>query len=349
MEQLPAIHWSAQSVALTLANKAVFSSQVFDYPWTVLACQSAIVVFTLTGVTLLRPLHRPWLSSTRLLQDMLLSGFLFALYQYSFARALRFISLPSYTVVKSLAPLAVTLAEGVIFRDRIPLGVFGAIILALCANFLTFDLGPEAARELPVSAVQPRSIHGYSWAVFHVVTHVLYVLSLRWSSQVYLATDKAFLANLIALLVFLPMAVVDGEYSTFLHQTSAQPNRMLAAIACSFGLSAGCALSVMTAFDVASSITLRYLALANKLAIVLIGACIFPSELSVTAWLGVALSIVSGYLYVYSKSKAHASSSFLRPMVSSPSLEMLWPSDDADDSPTTNPRFPSGNLNYAKT
>lgn len=56
---------------------------------------------------------------------------------------------------------------------------------------------------------------------------------------------------------------------------------------------------------------------------------IFDSDLTPIAWIGVALSIVSGYVFVYSKTKvAPVASAMPRPIVSSPSLEMLLPSSE---------------------
>lgn len=321
MDRLPPLQWSLQSVALTLANKAVFSNALFDFPWIVLAVQSCTVVVSVIVVVVFS--HRRQLNlSLPYLREMLPCAILFLFYQYSYARALRFISLPAYTVVKSVAPLAVTLIESICFRESIPLGVYFALFIAFAANALTFDFS---------SAV---SLVGYAWALFHVLAHVFYVLSLRSCSLDYFATDKALLANLLSLPFLLLMSVLNFETSTFVVQVELLPSLMLWPLACSFGLSAGCAVAVLAAYEVASANMLRYLALSNKVAVVSLGALLFSSGLTKIAWIGVALSILSGFIFVYSKTKFLADSQSFRPIVSSPSLEMLLPTDEQHHAPS---------------
>lgn len=318
MERVPPLQWAAQSVALTLANKAVFSSALFDFPWTVLAIQSTTVVLSLSALALLRG-RRPRLGLARG-ADMLLPAALFLLYQYSYARALRFISLPAYTVVKSAAPLAVTLAEAALFREPPPPGVYLAVVLSAAANVLTFD-----------GSASRFSARGYAWAGFHVLAHFCYVMSLRCCEERYRATEKAYAANLLSVPFAIPLALLNRETRSFVGQVETLPSSMLLPLAASFGLSAGCAVSVLAAYEAASSNALRYLALFNKLAVVVLGAYLFSSDLSPAGWTGVALSLASGYAFVYSKTKPVPPGAALpRPIVSSPSLEMLIPSDDYD-------------------
>jgi hypothetical protein len=314
MDLIPPLQWAAQSVALTLANKAVFSSALFDFPWLVLGIESVTVVASLTLLSLAR--GRTPCVSRALAAEMLLPALLFALYNFSFARALRFMSLPAYTVVKSIAPLAVTVLESAAFRDPIPAGVYLAIAVSAAANVLTFDFDDHVSRK------------GYAWSVFHVLTHICFVLSLRCCTQVYHATDKGYMAALLSLPFVFPMALLNVEAATFLPQVETLPSTMLLPLAASFGLSAGCAVSVLAAYEASSFIALRYLALFNKIAVVVLGAILFDADLTPAAWLGVALSIVSGYIFVYAKTKVapSPSASMPRPIVSSPSLEMLLPS-----------------------
>lgn len=271
LDQVPPLQWAVQSVALTLANKAVFSNALFDFPWLCLGIQSATVVFALTLLACLRR-ATPRISLL-VVSEMFIPAILFLLYQYSYARALRFISLPAYTVVKSLAPLVVTTLEAAIFREPLPAGVYAAMAISLVANVLTFD-----------SAISDNvvSLRGYAWAMFHVLAHVFYVLSLRSCTVTYRATDKAYLANLMSLPFILPMALLNVETQTFVTQVEVLPSAMLLPLAASFGLSAGCAVSVLAAFEAASSDALRYLALFNKIAVVSIGAVCTFADLSIS-------------------------------------------------------------------
>lgn len=308
---------------MVLSNKAVFSQPLFDYPWLVLTIQSTVVVFTCSLVTLVRKDPPPLRFST--LYDLLVPSGLFLLYSYSNARALRFISLPAFTVVKSLAPLGVTTVERIAFGNSIPAGVYLSLAVSILANLCTFD---------SASAISQTSLLGYAWSVFNVSTHIFYVLSLRYCSGIYRATDKAFIANLLSVPIAFSFAIANQEMSTFAHEVALLPTSTRIPLVLSFALSAGCLVSVLSAFEAASSDALRYLAQTNKIAIVLLGAIIFRTKFTPQAWVGVALALTSGFLFVYAKSKAHTSLGIPRPIVSSPTLELLLPSNEIHDQRT---------------
>lgn len=259
------------------------------------------------------------------LYDLLVPSGLFLLYSYSNARALRFISLPAFTVVKSLAPLGVTTVERIAFGNFIPAGVYLSLGVSILANLCTFD---------SASAISQTSLLGYAWSVFNVTTHIFYVLSLRYCSGIYRATDKAFIANLLSIPIALMFAVTNHELNTFTHEVSLLPISTRIPLVLSFALSAGCLVSVLSAFEAASSDALRYLAQTNKIAIVLLGAIIFRTKFTPQAWLGVALALVSGFLFVYTKSKAYTPLGIPRPIVSSPTLELLLPTSEIHDQRT---------------
>lgn len=275
--------WAAQSVTLVLSNKAVFAEPLFDYPWSIITVQCFVVVAALSLVALCRS-EPPPLRYTACI-DLLIPTLLFVLYHFSNARALRFISLPAFTVVKSLAPLGVTTVERVAFGDSIPSGVYAAMALALLANVFTFD---------SASAISYTSMRGYAWSVFNVTAHIFYVLSLRYCAGHYRATDKALHTNLLALPVVMPMALLNHEVKSFLPEVVELSFSRKIPLVLSSALSAGCAISVLSAFEAASSDGLRYLAVTNKIAIVLLGAAIFRTKFTPLAWFGVLLAVLSG-------------------------------------------------------
>lgn len=314
---LACIWWAAQSVMLVLSNKAIFSQPLFDYPWLILTIQCTVVVFSCSLVALFRRDPPPLRILTMI--DLLVPSGLFLLYSYSNARALRFISLPAFTVVKSLAPLGVTTVERLAFGNSIPAGVYLSLAVSILANIFTFD---------SASAISQTSMLGYAWSVFNVTTHIFYVLSLRYCAGTYRATEKAFIANLLSIPIALAFAVANHEMTTFFHEIALLPISTRIPLVLSFALSAGCLISVLSAFEAASSDALRYLAQTNKIAIVLLGAVIFRTKFTPEAWFGVALALLSGFLFVYTKSKAHTPTGIPRPIVSSPTLELLLPTNE---------------------
>lgn len=316
---LACLWWAVQSVALVLSSKWVYSTALFDYPYSIIALQCALAAAILLLLGTVRRDSAPFRISA--LADVFVPTLLFALYQYSNARALRFISLPAFTVVKSLAPIGVTTVERAAFGDSVPSGVYAAMGLSLLANVLTFD---------SAATLSHLSMRGYAWSLLNLMTHIFYVLSLRYCSGSYATTDKALHVNILALAVTLPLAYLNQEPTHFVHHVLALPpaDRVPLVLCCT--LSAGCAISVLSAFEAASSDGLRYLAVLNKIAIVLLGAYIFRTQFSPVAWVGVAFAVASGFLFVYSKSKTQSSLGIPRPIVSSPTLELLLPSGELE-------------------
>lgn len=320
---LACLWWGAQSITLVLASKSVFEEPLFDFPWTITFIQCLLVSTSLAFLSLSRGEPPPLRRAAFL--DLLTPTALFSLYAFSNARALRFISLPAFTVVKSLAPLGVTTVERVAFGDPVPLGVYAALAVALLANVFTFD---------SASAVSHLSLRGYAWALLNVSAHIFYVLALRYCSAAYGATAKALHVNMLAMALLAPMACVNREPMHFWHQAAHLPPAKMLPLVLACALGAGCAVSVLSAMEAASSDGLRYLAVSNKIVVVLLGAYIFRTEFSPIAWVGVTLAVASGFLFVYSKSRSQSSLGIPRPIVSSPTLELLLPNAD-DDEPVT--------------
>lgn len=205
-----------------------------------------------------------------------------------------------------------------------------AMALSLLANVFTFD---------SASAISETSLLGYAWSCFNVSTHIFYVLALRYCAGSYRATDKAFVANLLALPVAFFFALVNQELGTFSHEVTLLPPSARIALVFSFALAAGCLVSVLSAFEAASSDALRYLAQTNKIAIVLLGAYIFRTKFTPHAWFGVFLALVSGFLFVYAKSKSGQTSGVPRPIVSSPTLELLLPTENEEEGKSEELRY----------
>ncbi len=314
--------WAAQSVVLVLTSKWVHSAALLGaFPYSILALQSLFTGFTFCALSIsIRHDFRP--VRLRACSDLSVAVVFFFLYAYSNARALRFISLPAYTVVKSLAPLGVTTVERIAFGKPIAPTVYASLLLALIANYLTFE---------SASGLSHQSYVGYVWALFHLLAHVFYVLSLRYCcADSYITTDKALHVNIIAgTILFIPFAILNREPSHFLAHLRTLTATQRIPLALSVFLGSGCAVSVLYAYEAASSDGLRYMALSNKILIVTLGAWIFRTQFSAVAWSGVSLAVFSGFLFAFALSKT-SSQGMPRPIVSSPTLELLLPTRQSD-------------------
>lgn len=308
---------------LVLSSKWIYSAALLGaFPYSVLALQSLFATFCLCALSIsVRRDYHP--VRIRACSDLSIAVVFYFLYAYSNARALRFISLPAYTVVKSLAPLGVTTVERIAFRKPVSPAVYASLLLALIANYLTFE---------SASGLSHQSLVGYVWALFHLLTHVFYVLSLRYCcADSYGTGEKALHVNVIAAIaLFVPCAVLNREPAHFLAHLQTLTLTQRIPLGLSVVLGGGCAVSVLYAYETASSDGLRYLALSNKIFIVTLGAWIFRTQLSAVAWSGVSLAVLSGFLFAFALSKT-ALQAMPRPIVSSPTLELLLPTGPSDD------------------
>lgn len=284
-----AITYLTCSTTLTLANKRVFSAESFNFPWTILAVQSVAVVFFLMIVQRLRSAP---LFSMVLLRQITPPCILFTLYLYTNSRALRHLSLPILSVLKSLAPMGVALAEFAIFGDPVTRPVILAMVLILIGNAVTLLNNPHAS---PV---------GFVWAIVNVGINIMHVLSLRLClSADFSPVEKTLHSNLIASVIMIPVSLVNNELKPFsiqLMQTSLQ-FRVVFALSCLLAAAIGS--SVFWLVQKTCGSTLSFVGACNKFAVVILGAVLFDTTISFVGWVSVMFGVSAGIIFAVAKTK----------------------------------------------
>ncbi|CAN8068122.1 unnamed protein product, partial [Agarophyton chilense] len=283
---LACVAYVTTSTSLTLANKLIFSHSL-DYPWALLSLQSVGVAVLLSVLRLAR---RSAPVSLPLLRQIFAPCVLFTLYIFTNARALRAVSLPVLSVLKSLAPMGIALAERALFADRIAPSTAAAMLLIVVANAVT------AVTDLHYDVV------GYAWAMANVVINILYVLSLRAClSNSFSPVQKTLHANLVAASLMLPIAFTTNQLLPFIQRFPASSAVFRHVFVLSSFLAAAIGISIFWLVSVTSGSTLSFLGACNKFSVVLLAALLFHTEISALGWLSIMAGVFAGVLFALSK------------------------------------------------
>lgn len=286
------VAYGLSSTTSTLLNKTVFSQATFHYPWFTLACQNVMSIFLLGILARLGVIRWSGLSP-RLCRQLLVPIAFFVLFIFSNAQALRYVSLPVLTVLKSAGPIAVTLFERSVFRDVFPPAVYASMLLVAASTVVT------AAGDLAFSAT------GYGWAAANVAANVGYLASLRHfvrGGGGHTPLEMTLHSNLLALAPILPLSWASGELpSAAPSSLAATSGWFLAAYVASGMLTTAICASGFWCLRETNGSTYSFLGGLNKIPIVVLGSLLFDAPVSARGWVGVALSIVAGVLFVRSK------------------------------------------------
>jgi len=329
--------WVFQNVSLVLTSKWVFSAAFFDFPYSIICLQSILICTSMLSVYFFSSKNIPRFNIRSIL-DALLPSLLLNLYSYSNARALRFVSLPAFTAVKALTPLFITAIELSEFGDKVSGGVILALALAVIGNAFTFE---------SASVLSGLSHHGYAWALFNIITNAVYVLTIRYYSGS--SKERPLLINFCGLIFTVPLAILNKEPYQFInHVKTLSLTQIIPLFLCvSLGATAYVFAYYIVEFEFSGVST--YIATAasvSRVMIVLFGAYVFRTQLSRFGWFGVFLAVLSGFIYSAAKSRIPDPKLAARPIVNSPTLELLFPVGtpyDADmESLTTNSKRSDG-------
>lgn len=231
-----------------------------------------------------------------LLRQMLLPCVFLTSFIFTNARALRYISLPVLTVVKSLAPVGVALAERMVFKEQVSLGTYGSMALILSGNFVT------VANDIEFHAV------GYMWAGLNVLMNIAYVVSLRYClSNQFSSGEKTLHSNILACTFIFPMAFLSGEYPGFFIEFAKTTIRFRMLFLVSCLLAAGIGASVFWVIRTSSGSTLSFVGAANKVFVVVLGTILFDAKISPQGWIGVGMGTLAGVCFAIAKARARRS------------------------------------------
>jgi GDP-mannose transporter len=290
---LACLSYASCSTMLNLANKAIFSDRKLNYPWSLLGIQSFVCALMLGAYYAITMRRFPL--KTALLRELLLPCSVFALFIFTSARALRYISLPVLSVIKSFAPMGIAATERVLFGERIHAGTYVAMLIILVANLVT------VLNDIEYSPV------GYMWAALNTIANIIYVVSLRFCvSKNYKNGEKALHLNILLTAIFPPIAIAMGELPGFIVDFSLTSARFRLLFFFSCILAAGIGASVFWVLQSTSGSTLSFIGAANKVSVIILGAILFEVHISGAGWLGIFLGVLGSVAFTVSKLRANS-------------------------------------------
>lgn len=275
-----------------LINKFIFSGSL-NYPWLLLGFQSAFVSTTLSAYYFVW--LREWPLHFSHLGELLAPSLAFALFLFSNVRALRYLSLPMYSVIKSLAPIAIAILETTLYSDKVTRGTYMAMVLTIVGNIAS------VANDLEYSPI------GYAWALFNCVVNVLHVLLLRKVVKTPCSNGvKTLASNVLITLISLSVGLFAGEGPGFANQVSSATPKFIVLYCMSCVLSAGIGHSVFWVIQTSSGSTLSFIGTSNKAIVILLGAAFYQTKINAAGAFGIALSIIASICFSVSKARANA-------------------------------------------
>jgi drug/metabolite transporter (DMT)-like permease len=287
---LSCICYATCSTALTLANKAIFSDTQLNYPWSLLAIQSIVSALALGVFYGVR--EQRWPVKPTLLRELARPCAVFTLYIFTNARALRYISLPMLSVVKSLAPMGIAMVERLLYGERLSGGTYGAMGLILLSNVVTVTNDVEF------------HLWGYVWAGLNALFNVMYVVFLRYFvTNKHSPGEKTLHNNILISCIMIPTAVAAGEGPGFVRDFALTSLRFRALFALSCLLAVGIGASVFWVLNSTSGSTLSFVGGANKVFVVILGAFLFNARITPSGWVGVFLGVLASIAFSVSKAR----------------------------------------------
>jgi len=285
------VSYALCSITLSLFNKLVFSGTSFNFPISVLAFQSLCAVVFLKGAAVLK-MHEPVPFSTDVLRSMAPVTVLFSLMLWTSGKALRFVSMPTFTVFKNLAVVGTTAWEFFRFGNKVSYGVLASLSLMVSGSVIAGYGDLTFSRE------------GVLWMLVNVVTTVAYVAALKELVPHDISSGaKTLHNNLLSLILFSVVAAAGGELEPFWSALQEQTTGFQLALLFTGVIGTAINMSTFWATRVTSGATYAFVGASNKVPVAIIGHFAFHSVLTVAGWTGVALGLGSGFVYAITKER----------------------------------------------
>lgn len=223
---------------------------------------------------------------------MLFPCILFTLYIYTNSRALRSVSLPILSVLKSLCPLGIAIAERLVFKDVIAPGTASAMVLVVIGNAVT------VMNDIEYTPV------GYAWSFANVAINIAYLLSLRLClSDSFTPLEKTMHSNMIACFIMFPISFANNEHPAFIHDFHATNTTYRVVYFFSCLLAAGIGASIFWVVQTTSGATLSFVGACNKFSVVILGGILFHANITAMGWVSVSFGVLAGMIFAVAKAR----------------------------------------------
>ncbi|KAH7308230.1 hypothetical protein B0I35DRAFT_413568 [Stachybotrys elegans] len=299
------------SISMTVVNKYVVSGSYWSLDFFYLAVQSIVCIGTIVAckqLGLIRALApfdtdkaKKWFPISLLLVGMIYTGI----------KALKFLSVPVYTIFKNLTIIVIAYGEVLWFGGSVsPMALlsFGLMVLssvvAAWADIQSAVAGDYGGADS--SAAISTLNAGYAWMGLNVFCSASYVLGMRKviKKMNFKDWDTMFYNNLLTIPVLVVCSLLTEDWSSTNFALNFPPesrNRMMIGVVYS-GLAA-IFISYCSAWciRVTSSTTYSMVGALNKLPIAISGLIFFSAPVTFGSVSAIFIGFISGLVYTYSR------------------------------------------------
>ncbi|RMZ87005.1 hypothetical protein DV736_g5768, partial [Chaetothyriales sp. CBS 134916] len=308
---LPVLCYCASSILMTVANKYILSFPDYTLNFFLLAVQSIVCVVAITGckqagLVTFRDFKveeaKKWFPISVLLIGMI----------YTSTKALRFLSIPVYTIFKNLTIILIAYGEVLWFGgavSSIALFSFGLMVLSSVVAAwadIKHALESHGSATAAASAQLATLNAGYIWMLANCLSTAAYVLCMRKRIKItnFKDFDTMFYNNLLTIPILLASSLLLEDWSSDSMAKNFPPHARNAIIgAMIFTGLASIFISYTSAWCVraTSSTTYSMVGALNKLPIAVSGLIFFDAPVTIPSVTAIFVGFVSGIVYAVAK------------------------------------------------
>ncbi|RMD42896.1 hypothetical protein DV735_g2200, partial [Chaetothyriales sp. CBS 134920] len=307
---LPVACYCASSIMMTVANKYILSFPDYNLNFLLLAVQSIVCVVAITGckqggLITFRDFKveeaKKWFPISLLLIGMI----------YTSTKALRFLSIPVYTIFKNLTIILIAYGEVLWFGGSVSsmaLFSFGLMVLSsVVAAWADVKHALESHGSSTGASAQLATLNaGYIWMLVNCLSSAAYLLCMRKRIKLtnFKDFDTMFYNNLLTIPILLVSSFVLEDWSSINLAKNFPPQARNAIIgAMVFTGLASIFISYTSAWCVraTSSTTYSMVGALNKLPIAVSGLVFFDAPVTIPSVTAIFIGFVSGIVYAVAK------------------------------------------------
>jgi GDP-mannose transporter len=308
---LPVISYCVSSILMTVTNKYVLSGLDFNLNFFLLCVQSVVCVIAIqscksAGAITYRDFNsdeaKKWFPISLLLIGMI----------YTSTKALKFLSIPVYTIFKNLTIILIAYGEVLWFGGSVTpmalfsfgLMVFSSIIAAWADIQHALASFGEATSEA-TNAISTLNA-GYLWMMFNCFCTATYVLGMRKRIKLtnFKDFDTMYYNNLLTIPILLVASLFIEDWSSenlSKNFPAAQRNNLILAMIFSGLSSVFISYTSAWCVRVTSSTTYSMVGALNKLPIAVSGLIFFDAPVTFGSVSAIFVGFVSGIVYAFAK------------------------------------------------
>ncbi|KAL1304866.1 hypothetical protein AAFC00_003790 [Neodothiora populina] len=303
------LSYCGSSILMTVMNKYVLSGHSFNMNFFFLCVQSSVCIITIStlkamGIINFRDFKtdeaKKWLPVTVLLVGMI----------YTSTKALRFLSIPVYTIFKNLAIICIAYGEKLVFGNAVTsMALFSFGLMVLSSVIAAYGDIQHALETHANAGAHIATLNaGYLWMFANCFCNAAFVLAMRKRIKItgFKGYDTTFYNELLAIPILLCSSILTEDWSSANVTRNFPPdsrNYLLGAMV----LTGLCAvfISYTSAWcvRVTSSTTYSMVGALNKLPLAISGLVFFDAPVTFPSVSAIFVGFVSGLVYALAKTR----------------------------------------------